>query len=89
LAETSGPFWTYVLENPAGRFYIGHTDDLTRRLSEHNADEKVGTKFTHKNGPWRPIWSETHDTRAAAMARERHIKGMKSARWIRLNLLSP
>ena len=40
---TLGPFWTYILENPAGRFYVGHTEDIERRLSEHNSDEKVGT----------------------------------------------
>jgi len=36
-------FWVYVLENPQGRFYIGHTDSLERRLSEPNPEEKMGT----------------------------------------------
>jgi predicted GIY-YIG superfamily endonuclease len=25
-------FWVYILENPAGRFYIGHSDNLKQRL---------------------------------------------------------
>jgi predicted GIY-YIG superfamily endonuclease len=33
------------------------------------------------------VWSEEHGTRAAAMARERQFKRMKSARWIREELL--
>ena len=82
-----GTFWVYILENPQGKFYIGHTDDLERRLTEHNSDEKVGTKYTHKNGPWRPLWTEEHPTRASAVRRERFIKSRKSAAWIRKYLL--
>ena len=82
------PFFAYILENAEGRFYVGHTDDLDQRLSEHNAAEKVGTKFTHKNGPWRLIWHEQYPSRSEAMKRERQIKSMKSARWIREHVLS-
>jgi predicted GIY-YIG superfamily endonuclease len=34
------------------------------------------------------VWSESHSTRASAMQREREIKRMKSARWIREHLLN-
>jgi predicted GIY-YIG superfamily endonuclease len=81
-------FWTYVLQNPAGKFYIGHTDDLKRRLSEHNTPVPGEGKYTHKHGPWAVVWSETHPTRSDAMKREKQIKAMKSARWIREHLLS-
>ena len=80
-------FWVYVLENQAGKFYVGHTDDLSRRLGEHNAEEKIGTKYTHKNGPWKLVWSENHADRSSAVMRERQIKGMKSSEWIRRELL--
>ncbi len=78
----------YILENPVGRFYVGHTDDLDRRVAEHNSTERVGTKYTHKNGPWALVWSEAYAGRVQAMTRERQIKSMKSARWIRENLLN-
>jgi putative endonuclease len=81
-------FWVYILQNPDGMFYIGHTDDLEARLASHNRTDKVAGKFTRKNGPWNLVWSEMHSTRAAAMKREREIKRMKSARWIREVLLS-
>ena len=87
MNESSDSFWTYILENPAGRFYIGQTDDLDRRIEEHNSPETVGTKFTHKNGPWRLVWSESHPTRSEAVRRERFIKSRKSAAWIRRHLL--
>ena len=70
-----------------GRFYVGHTDDLDRRLAEHNSTETVGTKYAPKHGPWALVWSEASVGRAQAMAREKQIKAMKSARWIRENLL--
>ena len=82
-------FHAYILENLQGRFYTGHTDDLARRLGEHNSTAGPKTKHTLKNGPWRVVWSEEHATRAAAMAREKQIKAMKSTRWIREHLLSP
>jgi putative endonuclease len=81
-------FWVYILQNPDGKFYIGQTDDLPLRLHSHNRTDRPVGKFTRKNGPWALVWSEMHPSRASAMGRERQIKGMKSARWIRENLLN-
>ena len=80
-------FRVYILENPKGRFYVGQTSDLEARMADHNRTDETRGKFTRKNGPWRVVWSEIHPTRASAMQREREIKGMKSAKWIRENLL--
>ncbi len=88
MTDRSLTFWTYILENAAGRFYIGHTDNLERRLLEHNAEEKIGTKHCHKHGLWQLVWSEPHPTRSEAMRRERFIKSRKSATWIRTHLLA-
>jgi predicted GIY-YIG superfamily endonuclease len=88
LTDTPQTFWVYILQNSSGRFYIGSTDDVDRRVREHN-DASFGEKtFTHKNGPWSVVWTESHPSRSAAMARERQIKGMKSAQWIRQHLLN-
>ena len=81
-------FYVYILENPAGKFYIGQTDDIKRRLTEHNSPEAGSKKFTHKNGPWKLVYSESFESRSKAMLREKQIKSMKSSRWIRENLLS-
>jgi len=77
-----------VLENSSGRFYIGSTDDLERRVAQHNSGEKDTSKYTLKNGPWKLVWAESHVTRSQAMMREKQIKRMKSARWIKENLLN-
>jgi putative endonuclease len=80
-------FWTYIVKNPKGRFYIGHTDNLRVRLHSHNRTDKIGGKFTRSNGPWQLVWSEEHSSRADAMRRERQIKSWKSAKLIREHLL--
>ena len=81
-------FWAYILQNPNGIFYIGQTDDLEARVINHNRTDKVLSKFTRKNGPWTLVWSEQHPTRADAVRRERQIKGWKSAKKIRRDLVS-
>jgi putative endonuclease len=87
LNSEGASFWVYILENLEGRFYVGSTDDVDRRIREHN--EQFGNQsFTHKNGPWRLVWREPHPSRGSAMARERQIKSMKSARWIREHLIN-
>ena len=75
-------YWVYILENPEKQFYIGSTGDLDDRIARHNADEKVGTKFTHKHRPWSLVWKEPHPSRSSAMKREKQIKAMKSSKWI-------
>ena len=82
-------FIVYILENADGKFYVGQTDDLDRRVAEHNDPAHNARKYTSKQaGPWRLVFSEEHPTRAEAMDRERFIKSRKSAAWIRQNLLN-
>jgi len=81
-------FWVYVLQNPDGHFYVGHTDNLRNRVASHNRTDRVIGKFTRKNGPWVLVWSEEYPSRSIAMRRERQIKSWKSARLIRTRLLN-
>ena len=81
-------FWVYVLENPRGMLYVGQTGNLENRITDHNRNDSFDGHFTRKNGPWKLVWSEEHPSRSSAVRRERQIKGMKSSRWIRSNLLA-
>jgi putative endonuclease len=80
-------FWVYVLQNPRGLLYVGQTEDLAARVEFHNQTDSIDGHFTRKNGPWKLVWSEKHESRKSAMKREREIKRMKSAKWIRQQLL--
>ena len=80
-------FWVYILENLKGKFYVGQTQNLAQRLQDHNRTDCFEGHFTRKNGPWKLVWYEAHSSRSSAVLKERQIKGMKSAKWIRANLL--
>jgi putative endonuclease len=80
-------FCVYILQNPNGRFYVGHTNDLENRVASHNRTDKISGKFARKNGPWTLVWSEEYPDRSSATRREREIKSWKSARMIRIQLL--
>ncbi|MDP0501287.1 MAG: GIY-YIG nuclease family protein [Verrucomicrobiota bacterium JB022] len=80
--------YVYILQNPAGRFYIGQSTDLVARLESHNSTDCSAGKYTRKNGPWELVWQEAHPDRSSAVRREREIKAWKSAARIRRELLS-
>ena len=65
----------YILKSiSTGKHYIGYTQDLNRRLSEHN---KGKTKSTKDRGPFRVILSERFNKRNEAYKREQQIKSYK------------
>ena len=66
-------FYTYILASDRnGTLYTGSTDDLARRIWQHQ--EKHYRGFTARYGVDQLVWYETHDTREAAFLRERQIK---------------
>ena len=82
------PFFVYILANPDGKTYVGQTDDLQRRLSQHNDPECRLTLHTKRHkGPWKLIHHEQFPIRAEAMRRERELKTGKGRDWIRQVLL--
>ena len=81
-------FYVYVLQNPRGKFYVGQTENITERLKDHNRTDCFEGHFTRKNGPWKLVWWEPHNSRSSVVQRERQIKRMKSTAWIRAHLLA-
>ena len=73
-------YYFYVLRSRStGRFYTGHTENLTRRIFEHNNNRTVSIK---NRGPREIIYSEEYSTRSEAAQRERYVKRMKSHVYI-------
>ena len=67
----SQSFGVYILySQSADQYYIGHTNDIERRLSEHNDPLANSSKFCVKNGPWKLVYIENDflDRSAAMMA---------------------
>lgn len=70
-------FWVYIMATDRnGTFYVGHTDDLARRIWEHRAE--VRPSFTSRYGIKKLVWMEAHATREDAKLRENRLK-----RWNR------
>ncbi|MGA1976658.1 MAG: GIY-YIG nuclease family protein [Bacteroidales bacterium] len=73
-------FTVYILFSESfDRYYVGYTNDLKRRISEHNC--KKG-KFTDAGIPWVLVHHEGFSTKKEAMARERFFKSKKSKSFI-------
>ena len=69
-------FQIYILQSETtGRYYCSQTDNLKRRLRQHNNPGHHGTHATKRfAGPLRLVWTEDLATRAQAMALEKSIK---------------
>jgi putative endonuclease len=75
-------FWTYMLHCAGGAFYVGHTDDLDRRIAEHEDGLMPG--FTHDRLPVKLLWAEYFPQRIDALEMERRIKGWSRAKKMAL-----
>ena len=73
-------YFVYVLQNPDGRLYIGFTEDLERRVNQHQ--ENAGG-WTRGRGPWQVVLQERYEARAEAMRRERSLKGGQGREWLK------
>ncbi len=47
-------YQVYVLQNTAGRFYIGLSEDVGIRVQQHNDGV---SKWTRSRGPWNLVWT--------------------------------
>jgi predicted GIY-YIG superfamily endonuclease len=75
-------FWTYMLHCRGGYFYVGHTDDLERRLGQHFQSQIAG--FTADHQPVELAWAQDFPTREEAKACERQLKGWSKPKKLAL-----
>jgi putative endonuclease len=75
-------FWTYMLHCNGGLLYVGHTDNLDRRIGQHESGAIPG--FTRDHLPVKLIWSESFGTRIEALEAERRLKGWSKAKKLAL-----
>lgn len=69
-------FIVYILQSlKNGRYYVGHTNDIERRLSQHN---NGSSEYTKKYIPWKLVYTEKYNTKTEAIRRELEIKKYKS-----------
>jgi len=71
-------FWTYILRCADGTYYTGHTDNLERRVGQHQSGALKG--YTHDRRPVELAWSQDFPTRAEALEAELRIKNWSRAK---------
>lgn len=77
----SSMFTVYILQSISyHKFYTGFTEDIERRLSEHNAGK---SKFTSAFRPWRVGYTEKVKTRDEARKLEKYYKSAAGKRRLR------
>jgi len=77
----------YVLENQKDHsWYIGQTDNLKRRLEQHNSGN--GGRTTRiKAGPWKLMYAEAYCEKRDALGREKFLKGGSGRKYLRKQLV--
>ncbi|WP_174301700.1 GIY-YIG nuclease family protein [Caulobacter sp. S45] len=76
-------YYVYILASQAnGTIYTGVTNDLVRRVSEHQQNLTPG--FTSKHDVKRLVWWEPQDSIEYAILREKRIKRWRRAWKLKL-----
>jgi len=73
-------FKTYIVySSTLDRYYTGQTNDLMRRLEEHNRGK---TPFMANGVPWKLVYTKEFATRSEAMKLEIFIKKRGAKRYL-------
>jgi putative endonuclease len=73
----------YILECADKTLYTGCTNNLTKRLKEHNFG-KAGAKYTRARRPVRLVFQVVFKTLAAGRKKEAEIKRLSRAEKLKL-----
>jgi len=73
--------YVYVLESINNKgLYVGYTNNLKRRILEHNRKENFSTKTS---APWRLIFFEGYFDARDAKRREKYLKTSQGSRLLK------
>ena len=80
-------WYVYILKSlKNGRLYTGSTNNLERRLKEHNSGH---SKYTRLTIPFKVIYKEQYSTRIEARRRERFLKTGKGREIVKKLIMDP
>ena len=74
--------YTYILRCEDGTLYTGWTNNLEKRVADHNAGK--GAKYTRTRRPVELVYVEEFSTIEEAMSREYAIKRLKRTDKLKL-----
>lgn len=71
----------YVVQNPKGKLYKGFTNNIEKRLMQHNANDGFSS-YTSNRGPWTLVYQEECATEAEARMREKFFKSGRGREFL-------
>ena len=72
--NTMNEWYVYILRCADESLYTGLSNDVERRLEEHNSNNRLAAKYTRARRPVQLVYQETFDSRSDASVREAEIK---------------
>lgn len=72
-------YFVYILRCADGRLYTGITNDVSRRLAEHQRGGSRQAKSLRGKGPFVLVFQRQMESKSAALAEERRIKRLSKA----------
>ena len=78
VAEPAAVWRLYILECGDGTLYTGVTNDVDRRVSQHQ--EGKGARYTRTHGPVALVYTEECGSRSQALSRECAVKSLPRRR---------
>ena len=76
-----GMYIVYILKSENyNKTYVGITNDLQRRLLQHNSGYH---SYTKRYKPWFVIYKDILDNRIEAHIKEKYLKSAAGRRWIK------
>ncbi|MDD3877328.1 MAG: GIY-YIG nuclease family protein [Bacteroidales bacterium] len=73
-------YTTYIIFSPSiNKYYTGQTNDIKKRLREHNAGK---SKFTAHGIPWELVYELAFESRIDAVTHEYKIKNLGAKRFL-------
>lgn len=87
IVKKKSTFCVYILKCSDDTLYVGSTNDIERRLHQHN-NAKAGAHYTKIRRPVSIIYSETCKTLGESRSREAAIKRLTRAKKLELVISS-
>lgn len=73
-------FYIYILRTSSNTLYVGQTNNLVKRLREHQLKKSKSAKYMRSYSSFEMVYSEPYPTRSEAMKREWQIKQWSKAK---------
>jgi len=70
----------YVIKSKEGKIYIGMSQDIQKRIQNHNSQKNYTTK---RGSNWKLVYFEKCDSPNHAREREKYFKNTSGKEWLK------